>query len=254
MLAAAPARAIGAINTYVHQSWNRLSDALYQELFRPTDVHAHEFLFNGEFAAWCCAQRFTGSRPTLTLPCKSAGREPVAPHIVCFIGATTRSKRWPVNRWIEFIQLYRRTFSGRIFIAGNGRREIEAAKVIEARTGAQNIAGRVSLLELLNCVAGAEAVISNDTMAAHLGVSCHRPTVIVANGVNYERFTDYAEAGIERVATVYPAVFLRRRGRLGDVPYHYPQAVSGDMATIRADEVLEALERAVQARGVSDAG
>jgi hypothetical protein len=78
-------------------------------------------------------------------------------------------------------------------------------------------------------------------MAAHLGVACSRPTVIVANGVNYERFTDYAEAGIDGVATVYPAVFVRRRERLGNAPYHYPQAVSGDMATIRAGEVFEAL-------------
>jgi ADP-heptose:LPS heptosyltransferase len=159
------------------------------------------------------------------------------------VGATTRSKRWPVKRWIEFIELYRGTCAGRVVVAGNSRREVEAAALIEARTGAENIAGRVSLLELCNWVAGARAVISNDTMAAHLSVSCNRPTVIVANGVNYERFTDYAEAGIPGVATIYPAVFTRRRKRLGECPYHYPQAVSGDMATIRAEEVLDALQR-----------
>jgi ADP-heptose:LPS heptosyltransferase len=248
MLAAAPARAVGSVNTYVHQSWNQASDALYQELFQPANSQVHEFYFNGEFAAWCCGRRFAGRRPELDLAGESAA-EPDTPYIVCFVGATTRSKRWPVTRWIEFIELYRRACSGRVVVAGNSRREIEAAAAIEARTGARNIAGRVSLPELWKCVAGARGVVSNDTMAAHLGVSCNRPTVIVANGVNYERFTDYAEAGIEGVATVYPAVFLRRRKRLGDVPYHYPQAVSGDMASIGAGEVLEALLRVLNSPG-----
>jgi ADP-heptose:LPS heptosyltransferase len=260
MLAAAPARAIGAVNTYVHRSWNQVSDSLYQDLFQPASPRVHEFAFNGEFAAWCCGRRFEGGRPELELiapsaavntPWASAGAASVTPYIVCFVGATTRSKRWPVHRWIEFIELYRRACSGRVVLAGNSRREIEAATLIEARTGAQSIAGQVSLLELCRCVAGARGVVSNDTMAAHLGVSCHRPTVIVANGVNYERFTDYAEAGIDGVATVYPAVFMRRRKRLGDVPYHYHQAVSGDMASIGADEVLKALQRASDACGIA---
>ena len=256
MLAAAPARSIGAVNTYLHQSWNQVSDGLYQELFKPANSRVHEFFFNGAFAEWCCGRRFAGGRPALAVaPAQFAAADTpwtravdgiARSYIVCFVGATTRSKRWPVNRWIEFIELYQRAYSGRVVIAGNSRREMEAAALIEARTGAQCIAGRVSLLELSSCVAGASAVISNDTMAAHLAVSCNRPTVIVANGVNYERFTDYAEAGINGVATVYPAVFTRRRKQLGDIPYHYPQAVSGDMATIRAGEVLEALRQVLE--------
>jgi ADP-heptose:LPS heptosyltransferase len=257
-LAAAPARAIGAVNTYVHQSWNRVSDGFYHELFQPANSRMHEFSFNGAFAAWCCDRRFERSSPQLELPMEPvagqtpsewAGAGPV-PYIVCFVGATTRSKRWPVSRWIEFIELYLRTCSGRVLVAGNSPREIEAAALIEARTGAQSVAGRMSLLELFRCVAGARGVISNDSMAAHLGVSCNRPTVIVANGVNYERFTDYAEAGINGVATVYPGVFTRRRKRLGDIPYHYPQAVSQDMASIEAGEVLEALLQVLNENGL----
>ena len=246
MLAMAPARAIGAVNTYVHRSWNQASDGLYRELFRPADSRVHEFLFNGEFAAWACGRRFQGTRPELPVSAGPPGDAPVTPYILCFVGAATRSKRWPVIRWIELIDLYRRSGSCRIVIAGNSRREIEAAALIAARTGAQSIAGQVSLLELCRCVGGARGVVSNDTMAAHLSVSCNRPTVIVANGVNYERFTDYHAAGIDGATTLYPAVFTRRRKRLGDVPYHYPQAVSRDMATIKAEKVLEALLEAMK--------
>ena len=255
VLAAAPVRAIGAVNTYLHEDWNRVSDSLYQELFQLSNSQLHEFFFNAEFAQWCCGKRFAGRRPILEVPEQSvASPSPAVPYIVCFVGAATRSKRWPVHRWIEFVELYQRSGSGRVIVAGNSRREIDAAVLIEARTGAHSIAGRVSLLQLLSYVAGAQSVVSNDTMAAHLGVSCNRPTVIVANGVNYERFTDYAEAGIHGVVTVYPSVFVRRRKRLGEIPYHYPQAVSGDMASITADSVLEALHRALNSHGESSAG
>jgi len=37
---------------------------------------------------------------------------------------------------------------------------------------------------MIDWVAGAQAVVSNDTMTAHLSVALMRPTVIVANGLN----------------------------------------------------------------------
>jgi ADP-heptose:LPS heptosyltransferase len=122
------------------------------------------------------------------------------------------------------------------------------AKTIEEHTDSESIAGKVSLLELLDWVAGAQSVLTNDTMAAHLSASCDRPTVIIANGVNYMRFTDYDKAGIDNVTTIYPAVFNRRRERSGPFAYHYTDAVSADIASIRADVVLEKLEELQRAK------
>jgi ADP-heptose:LPS heptosyltransferase len=92
-------------------------------------------------------------------------------------------------------------------------------------------------------------VLSNDTMAVHLAVSCGRPTVIIANGVNYQRFTDYAGAGIAGVATVYPRVFLQRRARAPGLLYHYADALTSDIASIGAADVLQALERLLNPAG-----
>jgi ADP-heptose:LPS heptosyltransferase len=241
MLAAAPSHRFGSANTYIHPEWNRVSDALYDTLFQPVDTRIHEFEFNGQFTSWICGIRYPGSRPTIDA--QRCAPKP-GDYWLCFVGANTRSKRWPARRWIEFINQVRLGSTSRVILAGAGRAETDAATLIARSTNAQSIAGQVSLVEMLDWVAGAQAVITNDTMAAHMSVSCNRPTVIIANGVNFARFTDYEPAGIDRVATVYPEVFRRKRRRGGShFAYHYPDAVSQDIASITAREVIDALKR-----------
>jgi hypothetical protein len=75
-----------------------------------------------------------------------------------------------------------------------------------------------------------------------MSVSLNRPTVIIANGINYMRFSEYSHAGITQVAAVYSKLFNRRRKRLGDRPYAYHEAVTGDIVSIRAATVIEALK------------
>jgi ADP-heptose:LPS heptosyltransferase len=239
MLAAAPLRNLGSANTHIHSPWNRISDSLYQQLFKPSDTAIHEFDFNAQFTAWASERRYEGRRPefdTWFVP------PPLGSYVLCFVGANTRSRRWPVKRWIEFIQLYRQHYSSRVILAGHTPVEVEIARTIRERTGAESIAGTTSILEFLRWVAGAQAVLTNDTMAAHLSASVNRPTVIIANGVNYTRFTEYANAGIDKVETVYPDVFNRIRKHTGAVTYNYPDAVSADIASIKASAVFDKLQ------------
>lgn len=251
VLAAAPEKRIGCLNNYRHADWNRLSDALYSRLFDARDPLLHEFEFNARFSAWACGIHAGLERPRIEPFADPPRRDP---YLLCFVGANTRSKRWPAKRWIDFIERHRRTYASEVIVAGAGRAEVEMARLIQSSTGVRSIAGEADLWEVAAWVAGAEAVISNDTMGAHLGVSFERPTVIVANGVNHTRFTEYARAGIAGVETVYPEVFERRRRRVGDHAYDYTDAVSADIASIDAGRVLRALERLLHAGGHSGTG
>jgi ADP-heptose:LPS heptosyltransferase len=243
MLAAAPLRRIGSVNTNVHAIWNWLSDSWYTSLFNPSLALMHEFQFNAEFAEWVCGIRYAGSRPRIErLLSPPLGGSYIGSYVICFAGASTRSKRWPVKRWIEFVTLHRQNSTTKILFAGNSRSELEMVHIIQRRTGTESIAGTVTLPELLHWVAGAQAVVTNDTMAAHMGVSFNKPTVIIANGVNYMRFAEYGTAGIDNVATVYPDVVNRRRARLGDGLYAYSETVTADIASIQGTTVVKALK------------
>jgi ADP-heptose:LPS heptosyltransferase len=240
MLAAAPLHSFASVNTNVHECWNRLSDSLYTSLFKPSRSLMHEFDFNAEFSTWVSGNRYPGNRPCIEKRPAALGQ---GAYTICFVGASIRSKRWPAKRWLEFIALHRRHFSGRIVLAaGSSTAELTMAHEIQQRTGAESIAGKLTLCELLPWIAGAQAVVTNDTMAAHMSVSLNRPTVIIANGTNYMRFSEYSHAGITQVVAVYSELFNRRRKRLGDRPYAYHQTVTGDIVSIRAATVVEALK------------
>jgi ADP-heptose:LPS heptosyltransferase len=251
MLAAAPLHSFGSVNTNIHECWNRLSDGLYTSLFKPSRSLIHEFDFNTEFSTWVSGNRYPGNRPSIELPPAALGQDAggeaalgQGAYTICFVGASIRSKRWPTKRWLEFIALHRRHFSGRIVLAaGSSRAELQMVHKIQQRTGAESVAGKLDLRELLYWIAGAQAVVTNDTMAGHMGVSLNRPTVIIANGLNYMRFSEYSHAGITQVVAVYSELFNRRRKRLGDGPHPYHETVTGDIVSIRAAAVMEALKK-----------
>lgn len=241
MLAAAPLHSLGTVNANVHECWNRRSDSLYTSLFKPSRSLMHEFDFNAEFSTWVSGTRYPGNRPCIEIRPAALGQ---GAYTICFVGASIRSKRWPANRWLEFIALHRRHFPGRIVLAAGGSSaELKMVNQIQQRTGAESIAGKLAASDLLHWIAGAQAVVSNDTMAAHIGVSLNRPTVIIANGLNYMRFSEYSHAGITQVVAVYSELFNRRRKRLGDRPHAYHETVTGDIVSIRAGRVIEALRQ-----------
>jgi ADP-heptose:LPS heptosyltransferase len=248
MLAAAPRCSIGCANTHVHASWNQLSNGLYGPVFTSSDESLHESTFNKEFAEWVCGISATHAIPSIDA---SLDRPIAERYWICFVGASIRSKRWPTERWIEFIREARRIHPIRIFLAGQGPAELKMVHMIQKRTGAESIAGTVTLPGLLDWVSGAQAVVTNDTVAAHMGVALRRPTVIVSNGVNYLRFSEYRSTGAKHVAAVYPEVLMRRRARLGDGLYEYSDAITADIASISASRVLEEL-RTLLVREISD--
>ena len=115
VLATGAEQRIATVNTFIHPEWNQLSDSLYTDLFGGDDPLLHEFYFNMRFAGWCCGEAAIGA-PEARLPDASLlGQSPeivypferkmTEPYILCFIGSSTKSKRWPVKRWIEFMRL-----------------------------------------------------------------------------------------------------------------------------------------------------
>lgn len=237
-LATGAANKIAAANTYPFKSWNNLSDNLYTKLFVPQNRFMYEMFFNNQFANWCCGTNISFQRTELIYkgsPIKQGN------YIVCFIGASSRSKRWPAEHWIRFIQLFKQKFSYELVLCG-GKAEVEAAEMIQAATGTENMVNKCTLTEMVSLVQHAALVITNNTMAAHMGPACNRPTLIIANGDGYIRFTEYEKAGIENVLTIYPDIFLRKLKAGKANSLHYT-AVTADITGISANDVLQKVEK-----------
>ncbi len=237
MLAADAPLNIGSGNDFSNPALNIASDKLYQELYAD-EIMNHEFLFNKAFATWCNklpvnAERLTYPHPALPAP-------HAQPYVLCFVGASVQSRRWTAERWIEFINLC--NTAGRKVVIAGGKNDLPIAETIVAATAVESITGKVSLPEMVNWIAHAQATITNDTMASHLSVALARPTVVVASGDNFFKFSEYKAAGIKGVTTLYPAVFLKKWAKLNHMNFKNHIAVTNDIATIPATEVFAALD------------
>ncbi|MBC7552990.1 MAG: glycosyltransferase family 9 protein [Taibaiella sp.] len=235
MLAAGAPVNIASANDFNYPEWNAISDSCYQQLYGRKEPE-HELYFNQAFANWSTGVNKAFGRPQFPLLPTSSCAE--RNYIICFLGASAKSKRWPAHRWIEFIGLCKgKDFT--IVLAG-GKGDVAMADEVAAATAAANITGTVSLLEMAGWLARADAVVSNDTMAAHLSVALSRPTVMLCNGDNYYKFGAYKQAGVTGVRAVLPDVFLKKLKRHGSTLQNYV-AVTKDISTITAGSVLEAL-------------
>lgn len=209
---------------------NEISDAVYHHFFT-VENEMHEFFFNKNFASFASSVQLELKHPFL--PNKSSQILPK--QIICFIGASAKSKTWSLKNWIELVQLLQE--KGYEPLLSGGKNESLIAEKIVSATQVKSIVGQTNLFETINAISASIAVITGDTMAAHAAVSLSKPTVILANGVNAKRFVAYEEAGFDTVKTVYTAQYL---GSKKDKNY---RAVTKDMESIKPTQIFEVLKK-----------
>ncbi len=236
--------ATGSLNTFGTKStcaelkMNAFSDKIYKHLYQNNKVY-HEFFFNQDFANWCCQTNYHLKRPEIDL---SLLRPVANDYILCYIGASRKSRRLPVKTWIQLIELVKKSYDKKIILAGGPAEQTLSQQIVLA-TQVDNITGKVSLAEMTTYTAFAAAVITGDTMEAHLAVSCKKPTVIFANGNTFARFSAYKEAGIQTVETVYAKPFLKAWKKKNYVLFLNYVAVTNDITTITAEDIMQALQK-----------
>ncbi len=95
-------------------------------------------------------------------------------------GASSRSRCWPTERWIQVVRSERET--GRLVVITGGPDETQGAHAIARMTGVPAecvFAGRTNLLQLAELVGVAARVVCGDTGIAHLATAFRRPSVVL---------------------------------------------------------------------------
>jgi ADP-heptose:LPS heptosyltransferase len=168
LLAARPRRLIAFRNEQIPES---LAGPRFDE-------HEHEV------ARWCGLLDGAGlpsdpreldlAVPPVSVPRRLRGATLIHP------GASSESRRWPVERWIAVARAEQRL--GRSIVITGGPDEIDRARAVAEAAGVPQthvFAGRTSLRELAALVAAAGRVVCGDTGVAHLASAYRRPSVVL---------------------------------------------------------------------------
>ena len=107
----------------------------------------------------------------------AAGASTLRPWLVVHPGATAASRRYPVASLVLAVATLAESERWQIVIAGAGA-DVAAATKLAARTpGAVSLAGSLSIAELAALLQAAEAVVCNNSVAAHLCAAVGTPVV-----------------------------------------------------------------------------
>ena len=228
--------------------WVELINACYTRLLPSTPAVLFEYDRNREFfenwqrgaietdAPLALVPGGTAAAVPLRLPTavhEAAVAEAAAgPYIVLFLGASARQKRWPTGHFAQLARGLCRHFGARyrLITAGSAADDAHAQRMVQA-TGPgvplENRCGQTDLPGLAALVAGARLLISNDTVAAHLGAQAGVPLLVLLMGENYGKFFPY------------PAALLGAPCRCLFPPSQEARFVRGDFSTPARDPRID---------------
>lgn len=186
-----------------------------------------------EVRRWCrmlCESGIPADPSDLALAAKPhCGRYSGA--IVLHCGASSESRRWPVDRWIELARGLQR--DGYAVVLTGSQAEFRRCRVIARNADIpieRVLAGKTTLDALVSLVAAARAVVCGDTGVAHVATAVGTPSVILFGPISPGLWGPPPERPQHRVLW---------RGRAGD-----PHAATVDpgLASISAREVRAELD------------
>jgi len=95
-------------------------------------------------------------------------------------GSVWATKRWPVQKWIELVSQPELAEKDIIIVGSNDDKEI--ADEIELKADNKkitNLAGKLSVIESINKIAGCKLVVSNDSAPQHFAMAVGTPVITI---------------------------------------------------------------------------
>jgi ADP-heptose:LPS heptosyltransferase len=181
-----------------------ISDRWYSKLLPATSKPLMELQRNAEFMNGLGLRSFTTDKPLLSpltdLPDKLVIKHP---YYIIFPGTSLPGKKWPTSKFGELMLKLSALNDGLAVLCGSWKERVLCDQVI-AISGmkALNMAGKVSLPELVEMIRGAKYLVGNDTAAVHIAAAVGTPSVCILGGGHYGRFLPYATETDKQVSPI----------------------------------------------------
>ena len=101
------------------------------------------------------------------------------PYVVLALGAMTANKRLGTRVWVALIRKLREAGLAHVLLGGSADDEAQAAAIHQALPGVPDLTGRLPLSASAALIAGAQALLGNDSAMGHLAAACDTPAVVV---------------------------------------------------------------------------
>jgi ADP-heptose:LPS heptosyltransferase len=195
----------------------RLSDTWYTKLIKAGHPESMELAKNADFVRGLGAKDFRSGVGHLRPSARTLSVfKPEEPYILLSPGASWLPKAWPVENFAQLANELFLQYATPIVLCGSPAERALCENIVklmgttdqQARTPVHNLAGQTTLTQLLDVIAGATLLVSNDSGNIHLAAALRVPSVCIVGGGHSARFMPYVVENDE--GCVLPAVALYR--------------------------------------------
>ena len=115
-----------------------------------------------------------------------------APYCLIAPGASWTPKMWPASNFGHLAQQISQELKLTIVLCGTSA-EKKICDQVASSTGATvvNLAGKTTLIEMIELIRSAQLVIANDSAAIHIAAATNTPAVCILGGGHFGRFLPY---------------------------------------------------------------
>ncbi|MDD5528272.1 MAG: glycosyltransferase family 9 protein [Patescibacteria group bacterium] len=161
-------------------------------------------------------------------------------YAVLFPGAQSLGRRWSPENYARVAKFIEEKYRLNIIICGGPEDRETADKIISLASGKNiiSLAGRTGLPQFLEMIAGAEFIITNDSCAMHLSAAVKTPTICVAYGGFFGRFTECPEEIFSRIWYAYPPEVESQIAHPEILREKFKIESGLDMNSIKAEKVI----------------
>lgn len=215
---------IGSVGdlTNTNKFLKTISDRFYTELVNARKGELFEFYRNREFFENILNTRLEITKPSLPkvssnflskIGVKEKG------YAVLFPGAGPYGeyRKWNAVNFAKVASFIVTNYDLKILTAGNQDDIFTANEIIhkvQTKGSMINITGKTKLHELIEVIAKAKVLISNETLAVHIAAITETLTICVSNGSAYNRFHPYPPEISKSIYYLYPEDFLELKDKL----------------------------------------
>ena len=166
-------------------------------------------------------------------------------YAVLFPGAQLSFRRWPAGRFATVSDFIKRQYGIEVVITGGPGDAYLAAEIAGSATlPVTDLTGKTSFPQLARLISLASLLVSNDTVAVHIGAALDIPTVVVSQMNHYGRFVPYPAASGCNMECVIPARYAAMDpGELHDM-FIYGSMV--DIGGVTEEQVFRAIAKVIE--------
>ena len=199
---------IGSTSDITNISKDKLElyDKMYTRLISTTTNPMFEFYRNKEFT-----EKLLGYNILLKKPLIECAKEKINylqifqnNYIVIFPSASIPSKRFEPNKFKVIITFLLLNYNYDLAISGSkSDKKISDSLTYNNNHRIHDLTGQC-LIDLIQLIKDSELLITNDTVALHIGAILNKKTICISNGTLYGRFLPYPYEITDKVFPVYP--------------------------------------------------